>query len=89
MAKLDRDLLLQTLAGYAEVNRITEAERRERLKAMTDAEARRIFASLYDTWQRSGKNAGGDWARLAQHRLEHHLRVRAAFEALAKRRGLI
>jgi hypothetical protein len=49
MTELDRDILRQTLAGHAEANRITEAERRARLKTMTDAEAREIFASLYET----------------------------------------
>ena len=88
MTKLDRDILLQTLAGYAEVNKITEAERRARLKTMTDAAAREIFASLYETWKQSGKRAAGDWEALARHRIEHHLRVRQALEVLAKNTGL-
>ncbi len=87
--KLDRDILLQTLAGYAEVNRITDAERRARLKTMTDAEAREIFASLYETWKRSGKLAGGNWEALARSKIEHKIRVRQAFEALARRNNLI
>lgn len=86
--KLDRDILLQTLAGYAEVNKITEAERRARLKRMTDAEARDIFASLYKTWKLSGKRAGGNWEALARRKIEHKIRVRQAFEALSRLRGL-
>ncbi len=89
VSKLDRDIVLQTLAGYAEVNRITEAERRARLKSMTDTQAREIFSALYETWKRSGKQAGGEWGALARLKVEHKIKVRQAFEALARRRGLI
>ena len=88
-SKLDREITLQTLKGYAIVNQITEAERRARLKTMTDAEALEIFASLYNTWKRTGKQAGGDWEALARRRLEHKIRMRQAFEALARYKGLI
>lgn len=88
-AKLDPEIVRQTMAGFAEVNKITEAERKARLKSMTDAEAWGIFASLYDMWKRTGADAGGDWNALAEYRLAHHLRVRDAFEALARRKGLI
>ncbi|MBI3359671.1 MAG: hypothetical protein HY023_00995 [Chloroflexi bacterium] len=87
--KLDRDILLQTLAGYAEVNKITEATRRAQLKTMTDAEAREIFASLYETWKRTGQQAGGNWEAIARRKLEHKIGMRQAFEALARRKGLI
>ncbi len=86
---LDRDLLLQTLAGYAEVNKITAAERRARLKTMTDAEAREIFESLYETWKRSGQLAGGNWEALARRKIEYKIQIRRAFESLAKAKGLI
>lgn len=86
---IDRDILLQTLAGYAEVNRIAEEERRARLKQMTDAEARGIFECLYETWKQTGKQAGGDWEALARLRLEPKIAVRRAFEALARHKGLI
>ncbi len=59
MVKIDRDILLQTLAGYAEVNRITEAERRARLKGMTNATSLLIFNQLYKTWELSGKKITG------------------------------
>jgi hypothetical protein len=88
-SRLDREIVLKTLRGYAIVNQITEAERRARLKTMTDAEAREIFDSLYDTWKRTGKQAGGDWEALARRELEDKIRVRRAFEALARRRGLM
>ena len=87
--KLNRDVLLQTLAGYREVNRLTEAERQARLQTLTDAEAREMFAALYADWQRSGQRAGGDWEALAREKLEHKIQVRRAFEALARHKGLI
>ncbi|MBM4425041.1 MAG: hypothetical protein FJ030_16960 [Chloroflexi bacterium] len=86
--KLDRDLLRQTLAGYAEVNRITEAERRARLKTMTDAESRVIFDDLCATWERLGKS-GGDWERVNRWRIEQKIALRQAFERLARAKGLI
>lgn len=88
-SKLDRDIVLQTLAGYAEVNKITAAERRARLKTMTDAEAREMFESLYETWKRSGQLAGGNWEALARRKIEHKIQIRRAFESLAKAKGLI
>jgi hypothetical protein len=88
-SKLNREVLLQTLAGYREVHRITEAERSARLQALTDTEAREMFNALYMDWKRSGQRAGGDWEALAREKLEHKIKVRQAFEALARRKGLI
>jgi hypothetical protein len=86
--KLDREILRQTLAGFAEVNKITEAERRARLKTMTDAEARAIFDDLCASWERLGKG-GGDWERVNRWRIEQKINVRQAFERLARAKGLI
>ena len=88
-SKLDRDILLQTLAGYAEVNRITAAESAARMKTMTDAEAMRIFVSLYETWKQTGKQAGGNWDALARWKLEQKIQIRKAFETFARAKGLI
>ncbi len=85
---LDRDILLQTLAGYAEVNRITDAERRARLKTMTDAEARAIFDDLCAGWEQFRK-AGGDWERVDRWRIEQKVALRHAFEQRARAKGLI
>jgi len=87
-SQLDRETLLQTLRGYAEVNAITEAERRAQLAKMTSAESWAIFASLYAAWERTGKQAGGDWEALARRRLEEAVAVRKAFEKLARHKGL-
>ena len=81
-ARLNREILLQTLRGYAEVNRITDAEQRARLKQMTDEEARAIFDGLCQDYQ---EMSGKENARLASFRLAHHLKVREAMERLAVR----
>lgn len=88
-SQLDRETLLKTLRGYAEVNAITEAERRARLANITSAESWEIFASLYEAWERTGKRAGGDWEALAHRRLEEAVALRQAFERLARHKGLI
>ena len=84
MTKLDKEIVLKTMRGFAEVNRITEAERRERLKTMTEDQAKQIFDDL---------NIGvtemteGEKSRLADFRLKHHLKVRKAMEMLAHSNG--
>ncbi|MEK7278181.1 MAG: hypothetical protein AAB427_12595, partial [Chloroflexota bacterium] len=75
--------------GYAEVNKITAAERDARMKTMTDAEAMRIFVSLYETWKQTGKQAGGNWDALARWKLEQKIQIRKAFETFARAKGLI
>ncbi len=89
MTKLDRELVLQTLAGYAEVNKVTEAERRARLETMTDAEARAIFDDLTAGSDRSTRDDGSDWRRLDRWRIEQKIAVRRAFERLARAKGLL
>jgi len=86
-SKLDRDILLQTLAGYAEVNKITAAERAARLKTMTDAEARAIFDDLCAGWDQTKHD--GNWESINRRRLEQKIALRRAFEKLARAKGLI
>ena len=88
-SRIDRDLVLKTLRGYAEVNAITDAERRARLEKMTSERSWTAFESLYQSWRRTGQQAGGDWEALAQRRLEESIALRRAFEALARSKGLI
>ena len=89
MATLDREILLQTLRGYAAVNCITQSERRSRWKEQTTQESLEVYTRLFETWVCTGKQAGGDQEALAQKRLQAHLRVRQAFEVLAKKQGYI
>ena len=89
MATLDREILLQTLRGYAAVNRITQNERRSRCKEQTTQESLEVFTKLFEAWACTGKLAGGNQEALAQQRLNAHLWVRQAFEVLAKKEGYI
>ncbi len=52
MRKLDPEIVLQTLQGYAEVNRITNIEQRNRLLNRTNRESLVIFLNLYKTWEK-------------------------------------
>lgn len=82
--KLNREIVLRTMRGYAEVNRITEAERRARLQHMTDAEARAIFEGLRFPVH---EMEADERARLMPLRLAQHRKVREAMQRLAARRG--
>jgi hypothetical protein len=87
VSRLNRDLLKQTLRGYEEVNRITEAERRARLPLMTIQESLEAFTNLYDVWHRTGRLAGGNLAALEQRQYKHLLQQRRTFVRLAKKQG--
>lgn len=82
--KLIREVVLQTLRGYEEVNRITEAERRLRLQSMSEAEALANFDRLCEGVVELDAE---ERQRLMPLRLEHHFRVRAAFAKMARARG--
>jgi hypothetical protein len=85
MVKIDREILLRTLRGYEEVNRITNLEKRLRLRALTDDEARAIFDGLcQDMVKLIGSE---DQTTLANLRLQHHLRVREVMVKLAQAKG--
>ena len=89
MAILNKDVVQQTLRGYAEVNEIAFAERAEALAQMTHRDSWAIFDALYDAWKRTGQQAGGDWEVLAAQRLADTFALREAFEQFAKRKGLL
>lgn len=89
MSRLDREIVLQTMRGYEEVNRITESERRARLKGQTPQESLSVFKGLFSSWACTGRKAGGNWETLTRRRLEHHLSQRQAFEILARAQGYI
>lgn len=85
--KLDAAIVRQTLAGFAEVNRLSAAERRARLWDMSDADARRIFDDLVATHEWF-QGDGPGWERLSRARIEQKLSLRLAFKRLARSRGL-
>ncbi len=79
--QLDRETVLKTLRGFEEVNRFTEAERRERLENMTDERARAIFDDLNQQIQTL---TAEEKSRLEPLRLDHHLKVRQAMAKMAE-----
>ncbi len=89
MSLLNKDIVYQTVRGYAEVNEIASAERAAALAHMTRREGWEIFDALYDAWKRTGQQAGGDWEALAEKRLAEAVALRHAFELAAKRKGLL
>ena len=89
MSKIDREVLLKKLRDPQAAKEISETELRELLPTMTSAEGWAIFDELYDTWQRTNQETPEEReARRAQD-LETHIKVRKAFEALARHKGLI
>ena len=89
MSILNKDLVFQTLRGYAEINEIASTERAAALAKMTRRESWATFGALYDTWKRTGQQAGGNWDALAEQRLVEAIALRKAFETFARRRGLL
>jgi hypothetical protein len=84
MSTLNKDIVLQSLRGYAEANGIASSERAATLAQMTRAESWAIFNTLYNTWKRTGRQAGGDWEALAEQRLAEDIALRKAFEMAAR-----
>lgn len=83
-----KQMIRETLAGYAAANDYLEQERKERLARLTPEEARQIYTNLVEAWyairNRPVENEAYDaW------RLETKLKVREAFQKLALREGYI
>jgi hypothetical protein len=89
MTTLNRHLIEQTLRGYAEVNDFTANERERALQAINRAENWAIFKEIYESWSRTGSQAGGDWAAVGQQRLAEEIELRQAFERYARGKGLL
>jgi hypothetical protein len=87
MARLDREIVLQTLRGYTEANRITQAERRSRLIHQSSQESLAIFTELYKAWEQTGQMSSGDRKKISKSRLDAHICLREAFHTLAKYQG--
>ena len=85
MDKLDREIVLQTIRGYEEANRISEADRFSRLRDRTVEESFHIFRGLYQAWEKTGKVMGGDFERVNQRRTEETIRVRENLNRVAER----
>jgi hypothetical protein len=83
--KLDRKIVLQSIRGYEEANRISEATRFAKLCERTISESIQIFRQLYQAWERTGKTMGGDIERLRQRRAEEAVRIRARLNRAIER----
>lgn len=89
MTTLNRQLVEQTLRGYAEVNDFTANERDRALRDTTRAENWAMFEEIYETWLNTGSQAGGDWTAVEQQRLAEEIALRQAFERYARGKGLL
>lgn len=83
-----KQLIRETLAGYAAANEYLEQERKERLAHLTPEEARRIYSNLVEAWYLLKNRQGeGENELYNAWRLETKLKVREAFKKLALREG--
>ncbi|HWQ70135.1 MAG TPA: hypothetical protein VN494_09335 [Patescibacteria group bacterium] len=84
---MDRQQIAEMIRAYGRAAPVLEAERLRWLARLTPQEARAIYESLYETWERGGLRAGGDWITLDRWRLETKLAVRQTFALLAASRS--
>ncbi|MBP8002754.1 MAG: hypothetical protein KA314_10940 [Chloroflexi bacterium] len=83
-----KQMIRETVAGYAAANEYLEQERKERLARLTPEEARRIYSNLVEAWH-SLRNRQGENELYNAWRLETKLKVREAFKKLAVREGYL
>jgi len=83
-----KQLIRETLAGYAAANEYLEQERRERLAHLTPEEAQAIFVAMSSGWQPMDERDPGI-QRLENWRLKTKIAVRNAFAQLARAKGWI
>jgi len=83
-----KQLIRETLAGYAAANEYLEQERKERLAHLTPEKARAMADAVNACWKPLDMNDPGV-RRMEEWRLETKLKVRRAFYKLAQAQGLI
>jgi hypothetical protein len=84
---MDKTVIREMLAGYAVANEVLEEERAKRLATLSPEEALAMARDLEASWEATASHEGLD--RLETWRLETKLKVRRAFEAMARAQGLI
>ncbi len=78
------------IAGYAVAAEYIEQERIERLRRMTDEEARADYAALVNFHRQFKNDADKEGLkRLEEWRLQEKIAMRRAFEKVARARGLL
>ncbi|CBE69992.1 protein of unknown function [Candidatus Methylomirabilis oxygeniifera] len=87
MTAANRQQIAEMIRAYGRATPVLEEERLRWLTQLTPQEARAIYESLYEAWERGGQRGGGDWATLDRWRLETKLAVREAFARLAASRS--
>lgn len=89
-ASQNKQLIRQTLAGYAAAAEIIEQERIKRLRQMKVEESRAEYAALIAFHQAHQNDADGEGLeRLEKWRLEEKIAMRRLFEMVARGRGLL
>lgn len=87
---LDKQRIRETIAGYAAAAEYIEQERIERLRRLTDEEARADYAALVN-FHKSFKNDRDEEGlkRLEAWRLQEKIALRQAFEKVARALGVL
>jgi hypothetical protein len=85
MPVVNKRLLKQTLRGYAEMNKVTQAEEWAWAARLTSKESREIFEDLYLFWEKTGARAGGDWEALDRLKMAEMMQIQRRFVRLARR----
>lgn len=90
IAAQNKQLIRETIAGYAAAAEVIEQERIERLRQITDEESRADYAMLL-SFHRLFKNESDKEGleRLEQWRLQEKIAVRQVFEKTARAGGWI
>ncbi|MCL4869155.1 MAG: hypothetical protein KJ063_09310 [Anaerolineae bacterium] len=83
-----KQVIRETIAGYAAANEYLERERLERLANLTPEEAHKIYTNLIQTWDFLRKDRGEN-ELYQEWRLLPKLQVRTVFKKFAISKGLL
>ena len=90
IAARNKQLIRETIAGYAVVNEVIEQERIERLRQMTPKQSRDEYAALWQWYQVLKREDDMEGLRrLENWRLQGKFALRRAFEMVARGQGHI
>lgn len=90
IALQNKQLIRETMAGYAAAAEVIEQERIERLRRLTDEEARADYAALVNIHRLFRNEADREGLeRLDNWHLQEKIALRQVFEKVARAGGLI